>query len=201
MIKRYLTIFGLAVLSTLPLQGSPTSYQTLNATVDHINAHLRYYWMVHRELVELNRNLNSYFSGQKTELPAWEASSLRMPPLEALDQVPPAFISEVRELTRIQQSQRSLMQSLQQYHQEASYQDDEAGVKVFALFAEVEENFAALQKVHREFELVISPENFRQGLMEDHDHFLDAAQELHQHVQTSRKLIQAVQEGRESELQ
>ncbi|MEL6593087.1 MAG: hypothetical protein AAFQ68_23505, partial [Bacteroidota bacterium] len=141
MIKRYLAIFGLLLMNLPYVLSRPDSYQLLNATVDHVNSHLRYYWLVHKDLVELNRNLNSFFAASKTEMPDWEASSLRMAPIKLIRETPPAFVSELAELTEVQKAQQLHMQSLQQYYQQKRYQEDEGGKIVFALLEQIEENF------------------------------------------------------------
>ncbi len=176
------------------LQAKDNSYTTLNTAVDYVNQHLESFWLSYKDLTELNRNLNSYFQSEGKHIPIWRSAFLEMPPIKKLDNTPPAFISEMRELAQIRQAHRAGMQALEQYVIQKAYLSDEEGKKGYLLLDRMKVVFERFGKVHRTIEEVISEENGRQGLMEPDDAFLYVVQELHQHLAVSRKLLKAIQQ-------
>lgn len=193
MVKCYATFFICLAMAWTNLQAKPDSYKTLNTSVDYLNQHLETFWLSYKDLTELNRNLNSFFQSEGTAIPVWRSVFLEMPPMEELEQIPPAFISELKALAKIRADHRQGMQALEQYVKQKAYLSDPEGQKAYILLDRMEQIFHRFGEVHRTFEEVLSKENARQGLMEPDDAFLYVVQELHTHLACSRKLLSAIQ--------
>ncbi|MEL7530128.1 MAG: VWA domain-containing protein [Bacteroidota bacterium] len=194
MIKCYATFFLLLSLTWHNLQAGEHSYKTLNITVDYVNQHLESFWLSYKDLTELNRNLNSYFQSEGKHIPLWRSVFLEMPPTQELANIPPAFITEMRELAEIRKEHRAGMEALEQYVQQKAYLSDIEGEKAYLLLDKMQAVFERFGKVHRTIEQVISEENARQGLMEPDDAFLFVVQELHTHLARSRLLLKAIKQ-------